>query len=1361
MRCKFLKITLLLVYFVSNILNFSWADILNYSKQNVFSMPENIGTIVKNFNGTSKYRIVCIEDLHCNKTAQENIYKIINQYKNYYKNNLKIIGEEGAIGTVDTSIISKIKNEKIQKKIINHLLNKGYISGQEIFSINNNKIKLVGLEDGTLYIKNFWQLYESFKNRNEINKIIEKTKNNINNLKLYLYPQELITFQENKYKYEQHDLSLKKYAKYLKNTAKKFHMNISRNYNQINLFVKFNGNNENLDLDVLVNEINELEYVLEKKFVKAKKNALVFLYCEKYLKLFKKYINNSVSSIELEDWMNNRDKFFYAMQNLDVFLFYEKFFVKNYELLKDYEKRMNVFYSLALKRNEIMSGNILKYFNENSACLGIIVTGGFHTQGITKLLQAKGVSYTVITPNVKNIEAGYKLYLNRLNEQANNFRQVDYSGYKNYTLSAMSSFDSAQKQDMNKIIEKISRECGLCVENMESKTNEQSRGQSHIMEFHSKYGQNKYFAEANPQNMTREQFLQNLMDKDVSCVITFGNANNWLKINADFVNGYKVSLNEKKVTELMPAFLGYIKFIKIEYKDNNNNIKEKLVTEIIISEKILQEGVISVPQGSEYLIQVGQMIGNDKLADNQDTNGLNKEIVNKEACLKIPLNNEKALSIIISFINQDAGETGNIFFNTSKKHDRRIYYFTFAHGIYKKIRGLSKNNNMDEYRIKKIELFMSQQSSLEAFKRFQTTERNVLIGLSNSDVLHSTKILWKTSEQQTKEKSVSWNNIPAINKDEDKPKGAFIVKHPVTNVKAVYIPSSGKLIVAGDLHADIDSLNKILEESNFEERIKNKEELYLVFNGDFVDRGMYNMQVLEKLFELKQKYPQNIFILRGNHELTVDVKSYINETSKMGVGPLREMSITSSEDFERRKNLLQTFYNELPIFAIIGNGIIILHGYFPLIFNTNAQIDMENINLENFFNPSYREQILWNDPSRYFSYGKDYTNSHRSFGNPGFIYNVGAKITKKILDQIGAVYLIRSHEAKVDFLFNSKEELCNVITIFSTGGESKTSFYKNICSDPAYIEIDLTQDISKKPISISENFKFIWKEERMEKVKQNKKNFQDFCNESSDVEIMSMFKMCCNYLDSLIAVLGDKNPIQFQLKFNTLKNDYNSIFTRYMEIKRRKGVVARVICVTSNRKKKRVFHRVKNLGVSVKNDDIKILSELPNNEREKYIKYTSEKNKIYVIEIDYLGAEWLHTITGKDKDNKKVVINKLNENLGDFVTIKDFVPEITKASDLVLFILNFFSDKKYIMSNEAKVIKDWISVIFENNAKLENDFSQEKVADLFLNIKNIIVGYGEDAHVLVKSVIDCLVKDDPDIKWPDSLSQYRKMIQAV
>lgn len=71
----------------------------------------------------------------------------------------------------------------------------------------------------------------------------------------------------------------------------------------------------------------------------------------------------------------------------------------------------------------------------------------------------------------------------------------------------------------------------------------------------------------------------------------------------------------------------------------------------------------------------------------------------------------------------------------------------------------------------------------------------------------------------------------------------------------------GKLVVVGDVHGNIKHLNKAIKTAKSE--IESKED-YVVFLGDYVDRGHNNIEVVNRLIEFKKEC--NVIYLKGNHD---------------------------------------------------------------------------------------------------------------------------------------------------------------------------------------------------------------------------------------------------------------------------------------------------------------------------------------------------------------------------------------------------------------------------------------------------------------------------------------------------------------
>jgi serine/threonine protein phosphatase 1 len=74
------------------------------------------------------------------------------------------------------------------------------------------------------------------------------------------------------------------------------------------------------------------------------------------------------------------------------------------------------------------------------------------------------------------------------------------------------------------------------------------------------------------------------------------------------------------------------------------------------------------------------------------------------------------------------------------------------------------------------------------------------------------------------------------------------------------------LFVIGDLHGELDLLEKMLERIDQAIGQITLKDPLLVFVGDLIDRGPKSADVLARVMELTTEFPDNVVCLLGNHE---------------------------------------------------------------------------------------------------------------------------------------------------------------------------------------------------------------------------------------------------------------------------------------------------------------------------------------------------------------------------------------------------------------------------------------------------------------------------------------------------------------
>lgn len=194
--------------------------------------------------------------------------------------------------------------------------------------------------------------------------------------------------------------------------------------------------------------------------------------------------------------------------------------------------------------------------------------------------------------------------------------------------------------------------------------------------------------------------------------------------------------------------------------------------------------------------------------------------------------------------------------------------------------------------------------------------------------------------------------------------------------------------IVGDIHGHILDLFRILKTQGLPDVTR------YVFLGDLVDRGEFSVETIALVYLLKIIWPQNVFIIRGNHEFDF-------LASQCG---FKKQLLDTYNDESIYRHYLSSF-SEIPLAIRIDNKMLCVHGGIgPSLFSVKQISTLEKPIHD--FGSELIDPLLWSDPN-------DTVESFEpSSRGTGFFFS--ESVLDEFLNLSNLEILIRAHECVME-----------------------------------------------------------------------------------------------------------------------------------------------------------------------------------------------------------------------------------------------------------------------------------------------------------------------------------------------------------
>ena len=227
-----------------------------------------------------------------------------------------------------------------------------------------------------------------------------------------------------------------------------------------------------------------------------------------------------------------------------------------------------------------------------------------------------------------------------------------------------------------------------------------------------------------------------------------------------------------------------------------------------------------------------------------------------------------------------------------------------------------------------------------------------------------------------------------------------------------HVNPSSEIITIGDIHGSVHSVLRhfirLKKQGYISDDLKiTRPNIYFVFLGDYSDKGRYGIETWYLLMLLKMQNPENVFMLKGNHE-TFDVFKQCEFSAELKIKYDTEIQVRILKLFETLPSAI--------FFSSNNKSIMFCHGGLPvnykneLIIRKSAHLQNEIIQILSIENMTIKKlDSLYTEINflhGYFLYGDEIQRK----SNDESVLIVGNNAAKKLLNPYGVVSIIRGHQ---------------------------------------------------------------------------------------------------------------------------------------------------------------------------------------------------------------------------------------------------------------------------------------------------------------------------------------------------------------